>query len=211
MSFHDLLHGLYVITDDRLTPPQTLLTQVTSALEGGATIVQLRDKKSSDEEIRDTALKLQDLCKSYNALFVLNDKVELAMALGLSGLHIGKSDHHRVTEIRKNFKGCLGVSCYGDINLAQKMQDIGIDYVAFGSFYTSPTKPQANIVDLEIISQAKEALEIPVCAIGGINSDNAAELMQHRPDMLAIVNGIWSSEDITQRSHYFTHLIRSKK
>lgn len=202
----DALKGLYVITDDHLTPSSTLIKQVIAALEGGAKIVQLRDKTSSLDEIQTTAIYLDDLCKTYNAIFVLNDKVELAIELGLSGLHIGKSDHHRVTEIREKFSGYLGVSCYGDVEFAKYMQEVGVDYVAFGSFFSSPTKPQANIVDLDLLTLAKEQLDIPVCAIGGLNSDNITEVMKHKPDMISLVNAIWSSDDIKSQSETFSKL-----
>lgn len=197
------LKGLYVITDDTLTPPNTIIKQVTQALEGGAKIVQLRDKKSSLDKIKQTSLELENLCKKYNALFVLNDKVELAIELSVGGLHIGKSDHHRFDEIRKNFSGVLGVSCYGDIALAKEMQDKGADYVAFGSFFTSPTKPDSNIVDLQILSQAKKYLNIPVCSIGGINSENISKVMKHTPDMVSIISDIWRSDDISNKAEFF--------
>jgi thiamine-phosphate pyrophosphorylase len=202
----DNLKGLYVITDDTLTPAATVLEQVKEALDGGAKIVQLRDKKSTDAQIAKTAQVLDKLCKKYDALFVLNDKVELAIELALSGLHIGKSDHHRVKDIRENFDGCIGVSCYGDIALAKQMQEVGVDYVAFGSFYVSPTKPKANIVDLNILSQAKNELNIPVCAIGGINQDNINQVMQHHPDMISLVSDIWRSEDIEAKSRFYANL-----
>ncbi len=202
----DKLQGLYVITDDIFTPPQTLLAQVEQTLQGGAKIIQLRDKTSSLQEIKKTALALQQLCKVYDALFVLNDKVELAIELGLSGLHIGKSDHHRVKEIRQKFQGVLGVSCYGDIEFAKEMQDAGVDYVAFGSFFTSPTKPDSNIVPLSTIGIAKRSLEIPVCAIGGLNSENIAELMLYKPDMISLISDIWKSEDIKEKSVFYKNL-----
>lgn len=197
------LEGLYVITDDNLTPSDSIIEQVEQSLKGGTKIVQLRDKKSSIQDIKEKALTLEKLCSKHNALFVLNDKVELAIELGLSGLHIGKSDHYRVQEIRENFDGCIGVSCYGDIALANEMQGIGVDYVAFGSFYVSPTKPNANIVDLEIITQAKKELSIPVCAIGGISQGNIGEVMSHHPDMISLVSDIWKSEDIQARSKFY--------
>ncbi|HHS92869.1 MAG TPA: thiamine phosphate synthase, partial [Campylobacterales bacterium] len=117
MSNTERLEGLYVITDDKLTPKDKLLEMVEASLKGGASIVQLRDKSSSDEEIKATSLALQKLCHYYDALFVLNDKIDIAIECKLDGLHIGKSDHHRFEEIRKNFDGIIGVSCYGDIPL----------------------------------------------------------------------------------------------
>ncbi|WP_417327269.1 thiamine phosphate synthase [Halarcobacter sp.] len=197
------LNGLYVITDDKLTPKETVLFQIEKALIGGATIVQLRDKISSDEEIENLTLKLQELCRKYNALFVLNDRVELAIKLQCDGLHIGRSDHHRVEEIRKEYKGVLGISCYGDLNLAKSMEEKNVDYVAFGAFFASSTKPNAAVVDKEVIAKAKEELSIPVCVIGGITSDNVKELIEKGTDMVAVISDIWQSENIEEKCKSF--------
>ena len=197
------LKGLYVITDDNLTPDKSIYDQVEQSLKGGASIVQLRDKHSSDELVMQKAIKLQELCHSYGALFVLNDKIELAIELGCDGLHIGKSDHERFSEIRESFKGVIGVSCYGDVEMAKEFEKKGADYVAFGSFFTSPTKPNSNIVPLETLRKAKEALNIPVCAIGGINTTNIDSVMEQNPDMVSLISDIWSSEDILTRSRFY--------
>lgn len=203
MSYQRELRGLYVITDDILTPDYTLYKQVESALIGGATIVQLRDKKSSDEVIKNKAIRLQELCHRYNALFVLNDKIGLAIEIGCDGLHIGKSDHDNFENIRKKFKGVIGVSCYGDIELAQQFEKKGADYVAFGSFFSSPTKPNSNIIPLDTLSEARDILNIPICAIGGINSQNISQVMIHKPDMVSIISDIWRSEDIKVHSQFY--------
>ena len=197
------LKGLYVITDDNLTPDESIYDQVEQSLKGGASIVQLRDKHSSDELVMQKAVKLQKLCHSYGAFFVLNDKIELAIELGCDGLHIGKSDHERFSEIRESFKGVIGVSCYGDVEMAKEFEKKGADYVAFGSFFTSPTKPNSNIVPLETLRKAKESLNIPVCAIGGINTTNIDSVMEQNPDMVSLISDIWSSEDILTRSRFY--------
>ncbi|MFT5661594.1 MAG: thiamine-phosphate pyrophosphorylase [Sulfurimonas sp.] len=175
--------------------------------------MQLRDKTSSLQEIKTIALTLENLCNKYNAIFVLNDKVELAieLGLGLSGLHIGRSDHYRVEEIRKKISGCLGVSCYGDVTFAKEMEAKGIDYVAFGSFFTSPTKPNSNIIDLEVLSQAKEKLSIPVCTIGGLNTHNIDDVMIHKQDMISLINEIWTSEDIKSKAKYFVSICEEER
>ncbi len=200
MPYQDQLKGLYVITDDTLTPEETLFEQVKLALQGGAKIVQLRDKHNNDETIKQKVLHLQNLCDQYGALFVLNDKVELAIKLRCSGLHIGKSDHERFEDIRKEFDGIIGVSCYGDIDLAKEFEKKGADYVAFGSFFSSPTKPDSSIVPLDTLHKAKKQLSIPVCAIGGINRKNLHEVLEQNPDMVSVISDIWSSEDILERS-----------
>ena len=199
------LRGLYVISDDTLTPDETLLEQVKQALRGGATIVQLRDKTSSQNVVKTKSIALQKLCHEYDALFVLNDKIDLAIELQCDGLHIGKSDHHRFDAIRKDFKGVLGVSCYGDLDLAKDFEKRGANYVAFGSFYTSPTKPSANIIPLEILRDAQVKLNIPICAIGGINTQNITDVMEFHPDMVSIVNDIWSAQDISSQSSLYAN------
>ena len=209
MSNKGKLKGLYVITDDTLTPNKTLLAQVEEALKGGATIVQLRDKTSNDEQIEKKSIELQNLCKEYDALFVLNDKFEIAIKLQCDGLHIGKSDHENFIEIRKNFQGIIGVSCYGDVELGKKFEKLGADYVAFGSFYSSPTKPNSAQVPLETITKAKEEINIPICTIGGINSKNLKEIIQYNPDMVSVVSDIWKSEDILTKSLLFAKEFKS--
>lgn len=201
-----ILNGLYVITDNTLTPKESLLNQVKEALEGGAKIVQLRDKKNSIEEIKKEAIELNSLTKKYNAKFILNDEVSLAIELGCDGLHIGKSDYYRVKEIRENFKGILGVSCYGDIEKAKEMENIGVDYVAFGSFYSSPTKPNSSLVSLEVLEKAKRELNIPICAIGGINRENISEITKYNIDMVAVISDIWNSSDIKEVSKKYSSL-----
>jgi len=209
MSSKESLRGLYVISDDTLTPKDRLYESIELALQGGTKIVQLRDKLSSESQIEKSIFKLQALCHHYNALFVLNDKVELAITLKTTGLHIGKSDHHRFEQIRKRFRGILGVSCYGDIQLAKEMEKLGANYVAFGSFFHSPTKPKSNIIDLEVLKQAKEQLTIPICAIGGINTQNVDEVMEYQPDIVAVISDIWKN-DIKQQSKIYSNLYQGE-
>lgn len=198
------LRGLYVLSDDILTPYETIFEQAKSALQSGATIFQLRDKSNDTKQIKKNAIELQLLCQAQDALFVLNDYVELAIELSCDGLHVGKSDYHRLEQIRQDFRGILGVSCYGDIEFAKKMQKMGMDYVAFGSFFPSPTKPHSNVVPLEIIQRAKQELSIPICVIGGINTSNLGEIMKYSPDMVCSVSDIWQADDIERRVKIYT-------
>lgn len=201
------LNGLYVITDDTLTPSDKIFQSVEQVLQGGAKIVQLRDKTNSTSEIEDMSLKLQELCHRYDALFVLNDKVEIAIKLGLDGLHVGKEDYHNIQDVRKNFKGILGVSCYDDLEMAKNMQKAGVDYVAFGACFSSSTKPNASTMDLEILKQAKDELNIPICVIGGINTNNIKTLLGYKPDMVAIISDIWKNEDIKERAMLYSKIL----
>ena len=200
MSYGEKLKGLYVITDNALTPQETIFFQVQEALKGGAKIIQLRDKINSEKVVKKTAIELQELCTRFGALFILNDKVTLALESHFDGLHIGKSDYEIFPQIRENFKGILGVSCYGDIEKAKYFESLGADYVAFGSFFSSPTKPDSSIVSLEILQKAKEQLHIPICAIGGINSENLSLVMGNNIDMVAVISDIWKSTDISSQA-----------
>ena len=205
-----MLNGLYVITDNILTPNETIINQVEQSLKAGAKIVQLRDKKNSIKTIEKLAILIQNLCKKYNALFVLNDEIELAIKLKCDALHIGKSDHQNFEEIRKKFKGVIGVSCYGDIHLAKEFELKGANYVAFGSFFTSPTKPQSDVVSFDVLTKAKESLSIPICAIGGINSENVNKLLKYNPDMIALISDIWS-DDIRKKIEFYNNILKGKK
>lgn len=202
------LHGLYVITDDKLTPMDTIFASVELALMGGAKIIQYRDKNSDDKIVANISLKLQRLCSKYNSLFILNDRVDIAVKLNLNGLHIGKDDYDDLGKIREKFKGILGVSCYGNLDSAVKSQKLGADYVAFGACFSSPTKPNAPTINLNIIKEAKEILDIPVCVIGGINRDNISALKKYNPDMAAIVSDIWNSDDIKERAKFFSDILK---
>lgn len=203
------LKGLYVITDDKLTPPEILKKSVIKAINGGAKIVQLRDKISDDDTIEKTSLMLQGLCREFGVLFILNDRVDLAKKLNLDGVHIGNEDYDNFSKIREYFDGIIGVSCYGDLHLAKNMQELGADYVAFGACFSSTTKPNAQTIDLNIITKAKKELTIPVCVIGGINITNLDLVIAHKPDMICVISDIWSSDDITTHTKIYTDAFKS--
>jgi thiamine-phosphate pyrophosphorylase len=189
-----LLKGLYAITDEILTPDHLLLGQAETALQAGVKILQYRHKSGSDREVEGICVGLQGLCRRYQALFVLNDRPHLAQAIGADGLHVGMEDME-LTPARRIFtKGIIGVSCYGDLARARLAQDAGADYVAFGSFFPSPTKPSSKVVPVTVLSEAKAALTIPVCAIGGINAANIHQITAHGPDMISVVSAVFAGD-----------------
>jgi len=182
------LKGLYVITDEHLTPDEYIIRYIEDALKVGASIVQYRNKTKSDEEVKETCRALQVLCSQYDVPFIIDDRPHLAAHIGADGLHIGKDDMP-LEEARKIFpKGIIGVSCYGSVRKALEAQSEGADYVAFGSFFPSPTKPHSGVVSINVLRKAKEALDIPICAIGGINQTNIAEISATNTDMIAVVS-----------------------
>ncbi|HLC16379.1 MAG TPA: thiamine phosphate synthase [Thermodesulfovibrionia bacterium] len=149
---------------------------------------------------------MKTLCHRYNCLFIVNDNTELALKAGADGVHVGKDDAH-IKTIKKQMAGrIIGVSCYGDIERAQQMEQQGADYAAFGSFFISPTKPHAPVVAKEILKEAKQRLTIPVCAIGGITVDNAHELVAMGADMIAVTGGIFGQGTTAENAAGFTSL-----
>lgn len=186
-----LLRGLYAITDESLTPKETILEQVEKVLEAGIALLQFRDKTATDDEVERLTIHLLHLCRIHDVPFVIDDRPYLAQKIGADGLHIGKDDMP-LREARSIFtKGFIGVSCYGSVRKALEAQEEGADYVAFGSFFPSPTKPHSGIVSMSVLAKAKEALTIPICAIGGINVTNIHEISAYKPDMISVVSAIW--------------------
>lgn len=193
------LKGLYAITDEKMTPYEIVDRYVAAAIEGGARIVQLRDKSSSDELLYPVAKKIKKVCKAKGALFLIDDRVVLAKAVNCDGVHIGGED--TPIEIAREILGkkkIIGVSCYGDIKRAEEMALKGADYLAFGSFFYSKTKPHSAVVPKEVLREAKK-LSLPICAIGGIDASNGASLIEEGADMLSVISYLWSG-DVTKNA-----------
>ncbi len=184
------LYGLYGISDTKLTPHNTLMQQLQKAIDGGLRIFQYRDKDSKDSEIAGFVGELEAMCVAQQVLFILNDRYELAIKLGVSGLHLGRDEVATLQDIRQSFQGIIGVSCYDSIPMAIRFATLGIDYVAFGAVFTSPTKTNATPCPLHIIQDAKQHIHIPICAIGGIHMHNVSKLPSC--DMIAVISSLWN-------------------
>ncbi|ASM39849.1 thiamine phosphate synthase [Campylobacter sp. RM12327] len=188
---------IYAITDDILTPDETIEDQVLEILQNGIKFIQYRSKKSIQNE--EIIKNLISLCEDFNAKLIINDNVNLAKKLKAHGVHIGKND--AMLKNTKEFLGSefiIGVSCYNDINLAINSQNIGASYVAFGAAFKSATKPNALLSGIEIISQAKEKISLPICIIGGINQGNIADVATKKPDMIAMIEAIYKPNSIKE-------------
>ncbi len=199
------MRGLYAITDSKLTPYHGVVEFVKDALRGGARTIQLRDKDLSDFEIYPYALDLRHICHIFGAKLIINDRVELAKTVRADGVHVGKDDVD-VAKIKQEFDGIVGVSCYGDIQRAKAMEAKGADYVAFGSFFPSPTKPHAAVVDKDVITQAKQELKVPVCVIGGITAENAKELVDKGADLVSVISDLWLAPHVEARAREYSKL-----
>jgi len=182
---------LYAITDETLTPDESVVEQVKESLEAGIDILQYRNKTKSDAEVKDICIELQKLCREYAVPFIIDDRPYLAQEIEADGLHIGKDDMP-IADARAIFSdGIIGVSCYGSVRKAKEAEAEGASYVAFGSFFPSPTKPHSGIVSLSVIQKAKEVVNVPVCVIGGISVTNVDEIVKEKPDMISIVSGVY--------------------
>lgn len=203
------LRGLYAITDPKLTPPQTMVQQVQAALSGGARIIQLRDK-SSDRALRlRLALQLREVTAQHHALLIINDDVDLCIAVQADGVHLGQEDMTLVQA--RDLLGpdfIIGATCHGSVELAEQARKNGADYLAFGRFFASSTKPDAPPADLTLIGEFVRRCPLPTVAIGGITLNNAAPLLEAGFAMLAVVNDVFGQTDIETRCRHYTQLFQ---
>ncbi|NOX91084.1 MAG: thiamine phosphate synthase [Gammaproteobacteria bacterium] len=195
--YNHKLTGLYAITDTAQTDQQKLIIDVEQALLGGVRIIQYRDKTTQHEQRRHTARQLRTLTRQHNTLLIINDDINLARDSHADGVHLGRDDLS-ITAARTQLgpAAIIGVSCYNDLLLAKQAVNNGADYIAFGRFFPSRTKPHAIQADMEILRRAKRELDIPIAAIGGITAENAGTLINAGADMLAVVNDIFSQLDV---------------
>ncbi|MFV8571845.1 thiamine phosphate synthase [Marinobacter sp. SBS5] len=204
-----LQRGLYAITDNRLTPPDRLLKSVEAALAGGAVLVQYRDKLSTAAERLRQATDLTSLCRNAGVPLLINDDPELAHRVGAQGVHLGQDDW-ALADARKLLgqEAIIGITCHHRIDLAETAKAGGADYLAFGRFYHSGTKPGAPRANAQVLTEASR-LALPVAAIGGITTDNAEPLVRAGADLIAVVGGLFggSPEDIEAKAKQFSQLI----
>jgi len=201
------LRGLYAITDAALAARDGLAHQVRAALEGGAAVIQYRDKGEDAARRQQEVSALRGLCDRFAVPLIVNDDVELAAATGAAGVHLGREDGN-IDRARAVLGpgAVIGVSCYNEFPLALAAQAAGADYVAFGSFFPSPTKPQAVRAELELLHRARRELAVPVVAIGGITPENGRQLVQAGAHMLAVIRGVFGQSDVTAACRRYVSL-----
>ncbi len=191
-----MLQGLYVLTDSKIYPHREWPDRVEQCIYGGAAVIQLREKHLSDQELLPYACILQEICTHYDVAFIINDRISLAHRINADGVHIGRNDQ-QFTAVRRYLgsRSLIGVSCYRNIYKAIHLQSLGADYVAFGSLYSSTTKSDASRCPISVISKAKHALDIPICAIGGINTQNIRNVIHTGADMYATTHSVFNASD----------------
>ena len=197
---------IYAISDDILMPENLALEYVREILECGVKFFQFRSKKAVKNE--KLASEILNLCEKFGAKFIVNDDVKFAKKIGAKAVHLGKDDEG----IKEAFEilgkdTYVGVSCYNDISLAINAAKNGASYVAFGSVFTSPTKPNAPKCGLEVVKEAKQILNLPVCVIGGINETNIGSLSHTKPDLIAIISAIYKDGNIKENIKNLQNII----
>ncbi|WP_372971018.1 thiamine phosphate synthase [Marinobacter sp.] len=189
--------GLYAITDSQLLTADRLLPAVAAALRGGAVLVQYREKTAPQPERLRQARDLVALCNNARVPLIINDDPELARRSGAAGVHLGQSDSSLVNARQQlGEHAIIGATCHADLALAASADRDGADYLAFGRFFNSNTKPNAPAADTSVLARARQ-FGRPVTAIGGITADNGEVLIRAGADLLAVVGGLFDGDPAT--------------
>lgn len=204
-----MIAGLYAITPD-LADTDDLLRRVRAALTGGAGVLQYRNKTASAALRREQAQALQQLCTEFHVPLLINDHLDLALAVDAAGLHLGGDDGDIAAARARLGPGkLLGASCYDRIELAQKAVAAGADHIAFGSFFASSVKPDAVRPPVDLITRAKKQFRLPVVAIGGITPQNAPQLIAAGVDAVAVISAVFTAPDVAAAAREFQDLFES--
>ena len=204
------LQGLYAITPD-WADSRRLLTATEAILSGGCRLLQYRNKAASDCHRQEQAVALRGLTRRYGALLIINDEVDLALFAEADVVHLGEDDGElAAARARLGEAKILGASCYQSLELATRAARAGADYLAFGSFFASPTKPLARRADPALLSATHDETGLPLCAIGGITLDNAAPLLQAGADMLAVISALYDAADPGRAARQFIKLFEDR-
>lgn len=192
------IKGVYAITPDT-GDTAALLTQVAAALAGGVGVMQYRNK-SGDADLRSRqASGIKQLCDRYAVPLIINDDVELALAIDAAGVHLGENDGSlQAARQRLGQRKLLGASCYDSLALAERALVSGADHVAFGAVFPSSTKPAARRATLDLIVQARQQLSAPIVAIGGITAENGSAVVNAGANALAVISSLFDSADVEQ-------------
>jgi thiamine-phosphate pyrophosphorylase len=203
--------GLYAVTPDIADTPGLLAT-AEAALAGGARLLQYRNKSASSALRLAQARALLALCRGFQVALIINDHLDLALAVNADGLHLGAEDGSlAAARARLGPARILGASCYDRLERALAAERLGADYVAFGSFFASSVKPGAVRAPLALLRQAKRRLSVPVVAIGGITLDNAPQLIAGGADGVAVVSALFGADDVRLAARRFSALFAGRQ
>jgi thiamine-phosphate pyrophosphorylase len=200
MAAMQRVRGLYAITPDEFDTGR-LRSIVAQAINGGAQMIQYRNKSGDDALRRKQAIALAALCREAATTFIVNDDVDLALAVGADGVHLGRDDASIVqARSRLGPAKLVGASCYDRLAVARAAVESGADHVAFGSFFASSVKPGAVQATPALLRAAKRELMVPVIAIGGITAENAPVLIASGADAIAVISAVFGAADVRSAS-----------
>lgn len=189
------LRGLYAVTPDEADTAR-LAALVDRVLQGRPALLQYRNKRASTALRREQADVLLTLCRAAGVPLLINDDLELALAVGADGVHLGRDDGDPAAAREVlGPRRLLGVTCYSEFERAARGAAAGADYVAFGAMFASSSKPGAPRAPLELLGRARRELGVPVAAIGGITRENAFEVIAAGADLVAVINDIFGAAD----------------
>lgn len=205
------INGLYAVTPDIADTPE-LVRRCALALSGGARVLQYRNKAANAALRRAQADALRTLTCQYGAVFIVNDDPRLAADVDAEGVHLGTGDGEVAAARAVLGAGKLiGASCYNRISLANSAARAGADYVAFGAFFASSIKPGAVKAEVSLLQTAKRELDLPIVAIGGINAQNGAALIEAGANALAVISAVFDADDIASSARELKELFRQSK
>lgn len=205
------IEGVYAITPDCANTTD-LLHRARLALAGDVQVLQYRNKSANTAQRLEQAHALRKLTREFAIPFIVNDDVLLAAHVDADGVHLGAADDSVDTaRAALGIHKIIGVSCYNRLPLAQNAVHAGADYVAFGAFFPSTIKPNAEVADIELLQQASAELSVPLVAIGGITLHNAASLVHAGADALAVISALFDAEDVMATAKKLSKLFNSNR
>ena len=186
---------IYLVTDEKACLGKDFYVCIEEAIKGGVKIVQLREKNISTKDFYEKALKVKEICKNYGVLFIINDRLDIAQAVGADGVHLGQSDMpiEKAREILKD-KFLIGATAR-NVEEAKRVELLGADYIGSGAIFGTSTKDNAKKLEMEELKKIVASVKIPVFAIGGINIDNVSSLKNIGLQGICAVSGILSEKD----------------
>lgn len=205
-------HGLYAITDCRNLTADNLHKKTELILQAGVTMLQYRNKTGSLYIRESQAVRIQRLCHDYAVPFIINDDIKLAQKINADGVHLGQDD--QPCETARKILGpdyIIGISCYNKIKLALAAEKSGANYIAFGAFFPTTSKSATSVATTAILSKARQHLNLPIVAIGGITPENGKELVQAGADFLAVISGIYEAADPALATRAYLNLFDNKR
>ncbi len=190
------IDGVYVIIDSQALVKVSAIEATRQVISGGAGIIQLRSKAQDKKELLNLASTMSDVCAEADTLFIVNDSVDVALAIDADGVHLGDSDLP-VVVARQILPADRIIGCtVRTVDQALQAEADGADYIGVGSVFPSLTKPSVDVVGLERLREIRSASSLPIVAIGGVNEGNARDVMENGADSIAIISAILNSEDM---------------